>query len=51
MTILKATDLNVRFGDFHAVKGVSFAVKEGESFGIVGESGCGKTPCCAACPA
>ncbi|MFY7960527.1 MAG: ABC transporter ATP-binding protein [Elsteraceae bacterium] len=43
MTILKATDLNVRFGDFHAVKGVSFAVKEGESFGIVGESGCGKT--------
>jgi len=26
-----------------AVSGVSFAVRKGESFGIVGESGCGKT--------
>lgn len=26
-----------------AVRGVSFAVERGESFGIVGESGCGKT--------
>ena len=43
MSILKVSDLHVRFGNFHAVKGVNFAVKEGESFGIVGESGCGKT--------
>jgi len=27
----------------HAVSGVSFAVRRGESFGLVGESGCGKT--------
>lgn len=27
----------------HAVDGVSFAIKRGESFGLVGESGCGKT--------
>lgn len=27
----------------HAVDDVSFAVKRGEAFGLVGESGCGKT--------
>jgi len=30
-------------GAIHAVSGVSFTVRDGETFGLVGESGCGKT--------
>lgn len=30
-------------GRTHAVSGISFEVKRGETFGVVGESGCGKT--------
>jgi peptide/nickel transport system ATP-binding protein len=30
-------------GEFRAVDGVSFEVREGELFGVVGESGCGKS--------
>tara|TARA_B100000965_G_scaffold59970_1_gene46006 strand:- start:288 stop:1256 length:969 start_codon:yes stop_codon:yes gene_type:complete len=47
MNILEVKNLNMSYktidGDVDAVKDVSFTVKEGESFGIVGESGCGKT--------
>ncbi|HVA09460.1 MAG TPA: ABC transporter ATP-binding protein [Acidimicrobiales bacterium] len=32
-----------RVGSVHAVSNVSLAVRKGETFGIVGESGCGKT--------
>ncbi len=46
-SILEVTDLRTQFtlrtGDVVAVDGVSLSVDEGESLGIVGESGCGKT--------
>ncbi|HOG61530.1 MAG TPA: ABC transporter ATP-binding protein [Flexilinea sp.] len=37
------TQFRTREGSVHAVNGVSFNLKEGETLGIVGESGCGKT--------
>jgi lipooligosaccharide transport system ATP-binding protein len=41
--ILEARDLVKKFGDFTAVKGVSFAIERGESFGFLGPNGAGKT--------
>ena len=45
--ILKVQDLETQFhtgdGVVHAVNGVNFHLSEGETLGIVGESGCGKS--------
>ncbi|HEU4448977.1 MAG TPA: ABC transporter ATP-binding protein [Gaiellaceae bacterium] len=48
MSLLEVQELNVWFdlasgGELHAVQGVSFELDAGERFGLVGESGCGKT--------
>ena len=42
-TLLKVENLCEYFGALKAVDNVSFEVKKGEVFGLVGESGCGKT--------
>ena len=41
--LLKVEQLSQHFGPLKAVDNVSFEVKKGEVFGLVGESGCGKT--------
>jgi energy-coupling factor transporter ATP-binding protein EcfA2 len=41
--LLKVENLSQHFGPLKAVNNVSFEVKKGEIFGLVGESGCGKT--------
>ncbi len=48
--LLEVKDLKTHFftsrGVVKAVDGVSFGLKEGETLGLVGESGCGKTITC-----
>ncbi|MBO5488360.1 MAG: phosphate ABC transporter ATP-binding protein [Eubacterium sp.] len=43
MDKLKITDLNLHYGDFHALKGVNMAITEREVTAFIGPSGCGKS--------
>ena len=47
MTLLEVNDLSIRYDvgddDVHAVDDVTFSIDRGETYGLVGESGCGKT--------
>lgn len=41
--IIEIIDLKKNFGDFAAVKGISFAIPKGMCFGLLGPNGAGKT--------
>jgi len=43
MTAIEVTDLVRRYGEFEAVRGVSFRVERGELFALLGTNGAGKT--------
>jgi branched-chain amino acid transport system ATP-binding protein len=43
VSALSVEDLKVSYGDIHAVKGISFEVREGEIFTLIGANGAGKT--------
>lgn len=42
-TIIIVKGLHKKYGDFEAVKGISFSVQEGEIFGLLGPNGAGKS--------
>lgn len=43
MALVKVDQLQVHFGDKQAVAGATFALEAGETFSLIGESGCGKS--------
>jgi branched-chain amino acid transport system ATP-binding protein len=43
MSMLAVENLTVSYGDIHAVKGISFEVRQGEIFTLIGANGSGKS--------
>ena len=43
MAVIEVADLTKSYGDVHAVRGVSFAVDQGECVAVLGPNGAGKT--------
>jgi len=43
MNLIEVENLTKKFGDFTAVNGITFSVKQGESFGLLGPNGAGKS--------
>ena len=41
--LIELRDIEKYYGDYHALRGISFDINEGEFFSLLGPSGCGKT--------
>lgn len=42
-TMIEFRDVHKYYGEYHALRGVTASIKEGEFFSLLGPSGCGKT--------
>ena len=42
-TMIEFKDVHKYYGDYHALRGISATIREGEFFSLLGPSGCGKT--------
>ncbi len=42
-TMIEFQDVHKYYGDYHALRGISATIREGEFFSLLGPSGCGKT--------
>ena len=51
MPVISAKDLNLWYGDFKALKGISLDVGEQEITALIGPSGCGKSTFLTTCAA
>ena len=41
--MIELTDVEKYYGDYHALRGITMDIREGEFFSLLGPSGCGKT--------
>ena len=42
-TMIEFVNVNKYYGDYHALRGITATIREGEFFSLLGPSGCGKT--------
>ena len=42
-TLIELRDVQKYYGDYHALRGITLDIREGEFFSLLGPSGCGKT--------